>query len=350
MNTALKVGKIFTSTTQIKPTVISASGIYLPKNKIKSEELMAEIKSEKNYGVSERWMNDIIGIKERRFCSDSETPSSIAIKAAKMALGQLKSIPKIDKIIFCSIDKDHCEPATAHTVNKALGLGANEVYDVTDACFGFMRGVEDCVRAIALGQIANALVVTGETPSKGIHNIVEQLRGGVDKGTFNRMLPFLTAGDAAGAFVLSAGDSLYGSGFNRLITRTDSNLYDKCCYKRDYDGNIVGQMKMGHLTAHGRRMYQSIGREVSEDPFLTEDDHVVFHGTGNGSFDVLLQNSPVPKNKWIKTFHELGNITSASFPVGFHKLKETQQLSPGDKVGCYINGSGLVAGYRQYAI
>jgi 3-oxoacyl-[acyl-carrier-protein] synthase-3 len=350
MNTIFEPKLVLSTINTYRPTVISSSGIYLPKNIVKSEDLMQDLKSDANYGIPHNWMNDVIGIKERRFVDDSETPETIAIRAARNALENAPNIEASDiqKVVFCGIDKAQCEPSTAHGVASALGLNATEVYDVTDACFGFMRGVEECIRAISLDEVDHALVVTGETPSRVIKTLISQMVAGVDKATATNWIPFLTAGDAAGALILSAGDKGASHGFKKLVSRTNSTLYKKCLYRRKPNGDVEGSMKMGHLTAHGLRMYASIYDEVNSDKERLNDDHVVFHGTGNGSFNGLMKISETPEERWFKTFDWLGNITSASLPVGYHLLSESRRVVSGQRVGCAINGSGLVTAYRQY--
>ena len=54
---------------------IAGIGIYFPEQIVTSQELMREIKSEENYDLSEKWIDEVCGIEERRVANKEETPS-----------------------------------------------------------------------------------------------------------------------------------------------------------------------------------------------------------------------------------------------------------------------------------
>lgn len=349
MNTALKNAHPIFELNYLHETQIISSGIYLPKNIVRSDHLMSDICSEKNYGIPENWLANKAGIVERRFASDNELPSDLAMKASKIAIHDSGISPeKIDKIIFCGIDKDQVEPATSHTINDKLKLNAHEVYDITDACFGFLRAIQDCARSIKLGEIEYALVCTGETPSHLTKSLVDQMKSGVEKDTFRKWIGFLTTGDAGGAVILGRANPETGNGFKSISTHVNSKHRELCQYRWKEDGNADGQMLMGKLNAHGRRILDTFNQEIKNNETYVEADYLLTHNTGNGSFEILCKLGLAPREKMPKLFEKLGNITSATFPVNFNHLDKNIGLNEGDRVGGIFSGSGLVFGHFNY--
>lgn len=331
---------------------ILSTGIYLPRQRVKSDDLLQEIDSYNQYNIPQDWISSKVGIIERRYAEDGETPSSMAVKAAERAIAYQPDInpDHIDKIVFCGIDKDQAEPATAHNINQALGLSANEVYDITDACYGFIRGMQDCARSIKLGETRLALVATGELPSRVVKYYLERMRKGVDKSLAKKWLGFVTAGDAAGAVIMGKADALRGNGFQTFSSLVNSRHRDKCYYKHMSDGEIQGQMLMAHINAHGKKLAQSVVASVANSPDWETPDYLLTHQTGNGTFNILADFELVPRNRMIRTYNYLGNITTATFPVNYHHLLHDIGVGEGTKVSLLFSGSGLVFGHGLYVV
>jgi 3-oxoacyl-[acyl-carrier-protein] synthase III len=334
---------------ELHKVTIASSGIYLPETIVSSDDLLREFDSEAKYGIPINAISDNVGIIEKRVASVDDQPSTLAIRAARQALNEA-GCTSIDKLVFCGIMKDQDEPATAHKICHALNLYPRDAYDITDACFGFIRGLQDCVRSIQLGQAESALVLTGEIPSKGGRNFIKQLKDGVDIKTASQLIGFLTAGDAGGAILLRRSGANTVGGFSDFHTEVNSAHWDKCVYHRDSNGDYKGKMMMGHLTAHGRRLGQSLIDRVKSNQGWTPPDHVLSHNTGDGSFECLIASGLAPRERWFKTYKSLGNLMSATFPVNYHLQKQSDAFTSGDRVGCFFNGSGLVFGYFEYVV
>ena len=72
------------------------------------------------------------------------------------------------------------------------------------------------------------------------------------------------------------------------------------------------------------------------------------HQIGAKPFERLSRLPGVKPEIMIKTFHKLGNITTATFPVGYDKLQKSGKLKAGDHVGGCFAGSGLALGQFGY--
>jgi len=330
-------------------TKILSVGSYLPEQVLKSDDIMAEIKSDSQYDMPLDWMSTSMGILERRVSPTHFKPSDLAIPASRKAVEESNINPdQIDLIIFCGIERDQSEPATAHTIQHSLNLKANHAFDVSNACFGFMHSIEIASNFILSGSVRYALICTGEIPSRILYAAIERLKAGVDKEQAQNIIGALSVGDAGGAIVLGASEVGEDVGFKIHNTKTDSSHARKCYYGVGADGHIDGQMQMGPIVGASIWMH----RKIIDDTLLMlgwdKFDWVLSHQTGKRPFEKFLSFSTVDEDHMIKTYDTLGNITSATFPINFEKLQNTGKLRSGDRIGGIHSGSGLVVGEFGY--
>lgn len=335
--------------TKLKTKIIS-SGIFLPPQIVSSDELFEEFDSEKNYGIPTDWMSNKMGIKERRMSGSSVKPSELAIPAAKMAVENLKdlAVDDIDLIIFCGIERDQPEPATAHTIKRALGINALYVFDVSNACFGFVDALQIADSYIS-NQIARAaLIVTGEIPTRVLRAAIDMLKEGVDIKTARNIVGALSVGDAGGAIIVGSSEDSEGPGFELFNSRIYSEMLEKCIYKTTEKGKIRGQMVMGHIANAVINGHNNLIDDTLAKLGWKEFDWLISHQIGQRPFDRLGELNGIEPSTMIKTLDKLGNITSASFPVNFHKLLTDGIAKAGDRIGGCFAGSGLVVGQFGY--
>ncbi|GHA10538.1 3-oxoacyl-[acyl-carrier-protein] synthase 3 [Arenicella chitinivorans] len=333
-------------------TKILSVGTYLPNEVLKSDHMFEAFDSEKNYGIKTTWMSKEMGIKERRVSEPGTLPSQLAIPAARRAIENCPHLnpDEIDLVIFCGIERDQAEPATAHTIQSALGLKANHAFDVSNACFGFMHGIEVANHFIKSGATKYALVVTGEVPSRILRAAMNGLNKGMSRERAMDVIGALSVGDAGGAVVL--GLSGYGEncGFELFNTRTDSSHLEKCFYRVNPDGSIDGQMKMGPIVGASIWMHKKIINDTLSKLGWDNFDWVLSHQTGKRPFEKFTAMSTVPAKRMIRTYHKLGNIASATFPLNYEKLLKSGKVRQGDRIGGIHSGSGLVVGEFGYRV
>jgi len=329
---------------------ILAVGVDLPEEKVLSSHLLEDIRSETQYGIPHNYIENEMGIVERRVSPIGTKPSDLAIKAGKNALASCEEVDtdKIGAVIFCGIERDQPEPATAHVIQNALGLKANLVFDVANACYGFIDGIQIANSYITSGLVDQALVVTGEVNSKVMYESSRQLANGMTKSDALKKIGGLTVGDAAGAMIIGKSYGYDCPGFELFNNRVDSAHVEKCIYRVCEDGSMEGQMEMGKMVAVNLRMQESIIKDTLERTGWDQFDWLLTHQIGQTYYDRLSSLAGVGKNKMVKTFDKLGNITTATLPVAFHKLIENGRVKPGDRIGGLFAGSGLVAGQFGY--
>ena len=141
--------------------------------------------------TSDEWITTRTGIRQRYFCGEGESTTTLAIEAARKALddsGLDKS--EIGCVIVATSSGEYVMPSTACLVHKALALREDiPVFDLGAACAGFLYAV-DAARAMLLAHGGRAALVIG----------AEQMSQLLDMADRNTCVLF---GDAAGAAVFA---------------------------------------------------------------------------------------------------------------------------------------------------
>ena len=147
------------------------------------------------------------GIRERRFWPKGTRPSDGAVLAGKKAISA-SSIPpeELDCLIFTSVSRDMMEPATASFVHRQLGLPERcLVFDISNACLGFLDGMIFLANMIELGQVKCGLLVAGETAENLLESTINNLIA--DSTLTRRSIKYsfasLTIGSGAVALVMT---------------------------------------------------------------------------------------------------------------------------------------------------
>lgn len=333
-----------------KKTKIHSTGVYLPPEIVKSDDLFAEIHSEKQYGIATDWMSKKMGIIERRVAPIDAKPSDLAIPAAQKALENAPNInpQEIDLVIFCGIERDQPEPATAHTIQDRLGLNASHAFDIANACFGFVDAMQIATNYISCGIVKYALIVTGEIPTQVMRSISNTLKDGVDIKTARNLIGALSLGDAGGAVIIGITENDDTSGFKLFNTTSHSHMADKCMYKWRSDGTIDGTMMMGTLAGAFIKCHHNLMKDTLSKLGWDSFDWMLSHQIGQKPFERISDMNGIQPSKMIKTMDKLGNITSATFPINFDKLEKESKIKKGDRIGGCFAGSGIVIGQLGY--
>ncbi len=333
-----------------KAEIISV-GTFLPDQRVSSDSILEEFQSDRRYGLPSNWLSVDMGINERRMAPDGFRPSDLAIPAARDALEACPQLDPnlIDAVIFCGIERDQPEPATAHIIQNELGLQAHHVFDVANACFGFVDGLKIATALIEAGVINYALVVTGETSTKILKAAVERLKKGLPLSAAKNIFGALSLGDAGGAVILARSKDKK-SGFQIFNQRCDSSQVKRCHYQVRSDGSIEGQMQMAHIVARGFKLNKAMFGETLDLLGWNGVDWALTHQTGKRTYQQVLTLQSINKANAVRTYPELANITTATLPISLKKLYQSGNLKKGDRIGGLFAGSGLVSGQFGYVV
>ncbi|NIB40791.1 ketoacyl-ACP synthase III [Pseudomaricurvus alkylphenolicus] len=315
---------------------IAGIGAYLPSQKVSSIDLMTEIKS-RRFGVPENFISRYIGIIERRFSEDALQPSDMAYRASIGAIEESGIDPThIDWIIFCGIDRDWKEPATACRVQQLLGASNAACLDISNACLGFMNGLALADAYITSGMADNVLVCTGEKQSEMVLEMMGHIQRSNEKAFFKTHVGALTVGDAGGAMVIQRSDGRSGFGQFRFWSQGEKN---QLCYLKQTSQGMVGQMMMGAISEeviklHGEHIDQTY-RDIGWNP--ANINSFVCHQVGRDPHKKLALAAHTQEEKAPITYSHMGNLTSATIPVNMYINRPCR----GDKVLFLGSGSGI---------
>lgn len=318
---------------------IKSTGIYLPEERVTTQSLMRAIESESRFGVSEDWLQRVTGIKEKRVTPANILPSDMGVIAAKEAMERAKvTAREIDAIIYTGLTRDHIEPATAHIVQAKLGASRATVFDITNACHGFMNGIHVMDALIGTGQVRNGLVVTGEQGSLFARRAIDTLKTTNEREQLASLAAGLTLGDAGAAMIMGpkAGHNF---GFRGFMLQSQGQHASFCTAGGPLtDGPLLTDMPaiVGAAAELIKDMFDEFLRRRLKWS-VKELTKCLIHQIGARAFQV--HNAiGVPMAIMPRTVDYLGNLITANIPVTIHQCVTNAEIRSGDKI--YLSGTG----------
>jgi 3-oxoacyl-[acyl-carrier-protein] synthase III len=334
---------------------LESFGYELPGNVVTSlslEERLAPIYDKFNLSYGRLEM--MTGIRERRFWDDGITPSQASIKAAEKAISK-SGVNKEDIgcLLHTSVSRDFLEPATATVVHDSLCLPPTAtIFDISNACLGFINGMVTLANMIELGQIKAGIVVGCESSKRLIDATIYKLLKdpNITRDKLKLAFATLTLGSGAVAAVLTEsslsqdGHKLLGgvmraASQHNSLCRIDADasfldLDELPDMHTDYEGVLKNGLKLAPDTWENTK--QELGWNNSDvDRFFTHQVSAVHS-------KLLFKTLGLDGAKDFSTVEYLGNIGSVSLPITVAIGIDRGCLNHGDKVAMMGIGSGLV--------
>jgi 3-oxoacyl-[acyl-carrier-protein] synthase III len=287
------------------------------------------------------------GIRERRVWPVGTRPSNASAAAGKAVLAQSAIKPEqVELFIHAAVSRDMLEPATASFAHREIGLPATaQIFDVSNACLGFLNSITVAAAMIESGQIRCALVVAGEHGRPLVDQTLRTLR---EKPlTRNEIKPFfanLTIGSGAvGAVVCHRemapeGHRLIG-GIARAATQHsalcqgDTHGAEALAMQTDSEQLLVAGVELARLT--WADFTASTGMTAANA------DRFICHQVGSVHRRKLYETLGLDLAKDFSTFETLGNMGSVSLPATLALAAQQGAVKRGDQVGLLGIGSGL---------
>ena len=117
--------------------------------------------------LSDQYVYEVTGIRQRRWADDDERPSGMAFKAALEAIRNSGLDTRdIDAIIVSTTTPDMAIPSTAAILQERLSLPTVPAYDLNAACSGWLYAVANARGMIVTGLARNVLTVGVEMQSR----------------------------------------------------------------------------------------------------------------------------------------------------------------------------------------
>lgn len=287
------------------------------------------------------------GIKERRFWP-AGTPASVASAQAGEAALLQSSVDReqIDLLIHSAVCRDRLEPATAAYVHGLLNLsGQTQIFDVSNACLGFLNAMVVAGSMIESGQIERALICSGENGRPLVENTLRQLLA--PELTRRSIKPYfanLTIGAGAVAAVLCRRDLAPNPCplMTAAVVETDSSHNALC------QGDSAGD-SLEMLTDSEELLVAGIGvatrawtQFVNATGWSVDTPNtVITHQVGKAHSRELFKALGLDLSKDFTTFETLGNVGSVSCPITLARAIEAGAYGQGDKAALLGIGSGL---------
>ena len=288
------------------------------------------------------------GIKCRRLWHSGTRPSEGAVQAGKKALAQ-SGIPaaEIGCLLFTSVSRDMMEPATAAFVHRGLGLpGGCLIFDISNACLGFLNGMITLANMIELGQVKSGLIVAAETAEHLLESTIAHMLSDstLTRKTIKPLFASLTIGSGAVALVMS--DRRFADSGHRLVggtCRAHTEHNDLCQGGRNAEqGTLMSTdsellLDKGIETAH--HCWQDFRHVLGWDDGSI--DCFFCHQVGRAHARLLFERLQLDERKNFETLPILGNVGSVSAPITMAMGLAEGRLLPGRRAAILGIGSGI---------
>ena len=286
-------------------------------------------------------LHGLVGIRERRRWADDQAFTDGAVAAGQAALAASDIAPgQVDLLINTSLSRRWLEPSTAVVIHDALGLSpACQNFDVTNACLGFMNGMEIAAAMIEAGMIDVALVVDSEDSQPVQEATIRRLSAeGVTSRDLMSEFAALTLGSGAVAMVLARADQHpEGHALVAGVSRAATQHHELCVGDNDtMKTDLKGLLAAGLELSSG--LWDEAASEFGWDDGISR---YFLHQISQVHTDAICERLKIDPEDVPRSFPEFGNIGPAS--VAFTLADETDTLSPGDRVLLMGIGSGLNA-------
>ena len=309
--------------------VILGVGGYLPERVVTNAELVRQFPE-----ISEEYVYQVTGIRERHWAEAHEKPSTMALKASLEAIRKSSIASKdIDAIILATTTPDAAMPSTACILQDRLCLPMIPAFDINAACSGWLYAVSMARGMIISGLARNVLTVGVDMQSRLLD-------------PSDRSAIFLF-GDGAGAAIISAGSN--GHHIREVLLGADTTGLHMA--RREQPGYAVSNGKPEFdpwIRLDGQALFRSatesftaiIRGALAKTGWTAEETRWIVPHQANGRIlKAAAKRGGVPIDRFILNIEKVGNTSSASIPLTL--IEAEPNLHPGDKLILCSVGAGL---------
>jgi acyl-CoA:acyl-CoA alkyltransferase len=291
-------------------------------------------------GLRPGMLESLAGISQRRWWTPDISFADAAAMAGAKALAEAGiGGDQIGLLIDTSVCRDRLEPSSAVDVHAQLGIATNCLnFDLSNACLGFMNGMQLAAMMIDSGHIDYALIVDGEGSRYTQERTIERLqRPSATKADIMNNFATLTLGSGGAAMVLGrASDHPSGHRFVGGVSRAATE-YNRLCVG-DLDG--MSTDSRGLLEA-GVTLARETWVESQEVFDWADLDQYIIHQVSKLHSAAISEALGIDPERVPQTFPMQGNIGPASIPFTLAKI--ASDLVAGQRIACMGIGSGLNA-------
>jgi 3-oxoacyl-[acyl-carrier-protein] synthase-3 len=314
-------------------SVVAGCGAYLPRCVVTNDELARRV------DTNDAWIAQRTGIRQRHIADADEKTSTLATRAAEAALANAGlTVDAVDLIVLATTTPDDTFPATAVTVQAALGMHHGAAFDVQAVCSGFVFALAVADNFIRAGQARTVLTIGAETFSRIL-----------DWEDRNTCVLF---GDGAGALVLRAAEG-GGSTADRGVLST--HIFSDGRYREHLyvDGGPSSTQTVGHVRMQGREVFRHAVTKMAEaiDKAIADNrleaasiDWLVPHQANRRIIDSMGHRLGLPPEKVVITVDRHATTSAASIPLALAEAAGDGRIRPGHLVLTEAMGGGFTWG------
>jgi 3-oxoacyl-[acyl-carrier-protein] synthase-3 len=291
--------------------------------------------------TKDEWIQNKLGIKERRIANINEATSDLAWKAGLSAIENANlTVNDIDLIIVATSTPDRLAPSTACFVQHKLEAYNAVAFDIAAVCSGFLYGMSVASQYVASNVYDHVLVIGADTFSK----ITDWTR---------RDCVFF--GDGAGAAVISHCDSnegflayrLYSDGRGRFHFTVPAGGSEQPA------SEYTIKNRLHYFQMNGKEVYETATQvlpkainQVLSDTGLSIDD-IDLMIPHQPSIDILRKTADIiglPFEKVMTSMDRYANTSGGTIPIMLDEVNKTGKLKSGMNILFAAVGSGWTYG------
>ncbi len=319
---------------------IAGLGAYLPPRRVPSSEL------EKAFSLSPGWVEETVGVRERRRRAAGQGAVEMAALAARDALDRAGvAADDVDLVIGASVSRRQFIPCTAAFVQRELGLpeGRSFCFDVDATCLSFLAALHTAAPLVASGAHRAVLICSSEIPSR--------MMGPCEPETA------VLFGDGAAAAVLTAS----GPGESSAVEGSAFATFSSGAELTEFPGGGYLHHPNDPATTPDRNQFRMQGRAVLKyvlrvmGPFLdaffarlgwdrTAIDHVVPHQASRLGVSQCTVRWGFRPEQMVLNLPTRGNCVAASIPLALAEAVHAGDVRRGQRVLLVGTGAGLSLG------
>jgi len=311
---------------------ILGTGSYLPPKVVTNDDLAQQL------DTSDEWIFSHTGIHARHIAGDDDCTSSMATKAARLAMTAAGVQPEeIGLIIVATSSPDYNTfPSTACLVQAALGCPSTGAYDLQAACAGFVYALNQASCWCKVNRTRKAIVIGAETLSRVVD--------------WHDRSSCILFGDGAGAAVI--GEVSEGEGpDSETILWADGN---GAGYISREGGarlpHMLGTVAIPYLCLKGHdvfafavRALASVTSQLCQKMGMAPDqlDRVFAHQANGRIIEAVARRMKLPLERFYLNLVTTGNTSAASIPIALDEAVRKGELVDGMKIVLCGFGAGL---------
>ncbi len=327
-------------------TCIEALAVALPDEILTSTQIEERLRPlYERLKLPEGRLELMTGIRERRMWPVGTRPSDASAAAGRAVLAKSGiSADKIELFIHAAVSRDMLEPATASFAHRKIGLPAStQIFDVSNACLGFLNALTLAAGLIESGQITCALVVSGENGRPLVDQTLQTLlERPLSRNEIKPYFANLTIGSGAVAAVVCHRSLVTGEPHRLLggVARAATQHSDLCQGDSYGTESLAMQTDSEQLLLAGVTLAAETWRQFAAQHGTTFD-RFICHQVGSVHRRKLYETLGLDLAKDFSTFETLGNTGSVALPSTLALAVEAGTVKHGDHVGLLGIGSGL---------